>query len=219
MDRFHSSEKYIHALRFRWLNAVYDPVVALTTRERAVKGYLLGEIALASPRRVLDVGCGSGTLVVQLGRSHPGFDIHGLDGDPQMLSRAETKAARAGARINFREGLAQQLPYADDAFDLVVSSLFFHHLETAVKETAAREIRRVLKPAGVFLLADWVKSSSWLMKTMFRLVQALDGAATTQDHVEGRLPAYIRDAGFETVSETAVFNTVLGTIRVYQAVS
>jgi SAM-dependent methyltransferase len=89
-----SGEPYIPALRFRWLTAVYDPVVALTTRERTFKHRLLSQAQIEPGMRVLDLGCGTGTLAVWLKQRTPAAEVVGLDADPAVLALARRKATR-----------------------------------------------------------------------------------------------------------------------------
>src|SRR4029079_2849071 len=138
--------RFIPALRFRALTRFYDPVVALTVRERNFKSRLIAQAELDGPLDVLDLACGTGTLTLRAKRAAPQIRITGIDADPEVLARAEAKARGAG--IIFDEGLSTDLPYPDDAFDRVISSLFFHHLEDDEKRRTLREVVRVLRPGG-----------------------------------------------------------------------
>ena len=123
--------RYVPALRFGRLTGVYDPVVRTTTREAEFKRRLLAQAGLKSGQRILDLGCGTGTLAVQAKLSEPAAEVVGLDGDPEVLDRARRKAEAAGAEVEFDEGLSTELPYEGDSFDLVLVTLFFHHLTGA----------------------------------------------------------------------------------------
>jgi SAM-dependent methyltransferase len=114
-------------------------------------------IRLADPRagqRVLDVGCGTGNLLLALGRERAGVDLVGLDPDERALAIARRKARRAGVAVDWRRGFAEELPFPDASVDRVFSSLMLHHLDPAAKEQLLTEVRRVLRPEGVLVLAD-----------------------------------------------------------------
>lgn len=207
---------YVHALRFRWLNRLYDPVVRWTTRERRFKRLLTEQVAAGSGR-VLDLGCGTGTLTVLLKQQYPDADIVGLDGDPEVLTIAARKAAAAGVAVTLRHGLADQPPFEDRAFDRVVSSLMFHHLDRAAKERAPAKVRGLLVAGGELHIADWGRAQNALMRIAFTGVQILDGFDTTRDNVQGKLIDMMVGAGFEAVQETHRLMTMFGTLSLYRA--
>lgn len=211
------TDRYIPALAYRWLTPLYDPVVQWTTRERAFKAALLKQAELQPGARVLDLGCGTATLTILAKAACPDADVGGLDGDPDILERARDKARRAGVVLSFDRALSHQMPYDDNSFDVVLSSLFFHHLTRDAKRATLREARRVLKPGGKLHVADWGKAANPLMRALFVLVQLLDGFETTGDNVAGLLPAFMAEAGFTDVAETRRFATPLGTIALYAA--
>ena len=103
-------------------------------------------------QHVLDIGCGTGNLLLALGRDHPDVELVGLDPDHRALVRAGRKAHRAGVGVSWRQGFAEELPYPDGSVDRVFSSLMLHHLHD--KDAALAEVRRVLRPDGLFVLAD-----------------------------------------------------------------
>ena len=211
------TDRFIPALAYRWLTPLYDPVVALTTRERTFKAALLAQAALQQGQRVLDLACGTATLTIAAKRSQPQAEIVGLDGDPDILERARRKATEAGVELRFDQALSNQMPYPDATYDVVVSSLFFHHLDRDTKLATLREVRRVLRPGAVLHVADWGQAANPLMRVLFYLVQLLDGFETTADNVAGRLPQFMRDCGFVDVAETRRFATPLGSISLYRA--
>jgi ubiquinone/menaquinone biosynthesis C-methylase UbiE len=211
-----ADKSYVHALRFQQLNWLYDPIVRLTTRERTVKAKLTTALSGHSGR-LLDLACGSGTLAILIKQRYPQLTVQGIDGDPDMLGRAQCKAAEAGSDISFKQGLADALPYSDSSFDVVVSSLFFHHLSRKEKRSAFNEIKRVLAPTGVLLLADWGRPQNILMRVLFFPVRLLDGLSNTRDNVQGKLPTLIREADFTRVKVIEDIATPLGTVSIIRA--
>lgn len=216
MNKSTRDEKYIPALGYDLLTPLYDLVVRLTVRETAFKGSLVAQANVQSGQRVLDVGCGTGTLAIMLKKSCSDAFVHGLDGDPKILCIAQRKAERAGMQISFDKGMSFNLPYADESVDRVVSSLFFHHLTADKKRETLAEIYRVLRPKGELQIADWGTPANFVMKLVSTVIQKLDGEATTADSFSGKLPTYIQETGFTEVKETNYFNSLFGTIRLYQ---
>jgi ubiquinone/menaquinone biosynthesis C-methylase UbiE len=208
---------FIPALRFHWLTSLYDPVVRLTTREATFKESLLRQARLRAGEAVLDVGCGTGTLAIAALAHEPGASVTGLDADDRILALARRKAAQAGAEIRFEQALADQMPFADAQFDVVLSSLFFHHLATANKRATLREIARVLKPGGRLHVADWGAPQNTLMRLAFQSIRLFDGYATTADSIAGRLPQLMGEAGLQGVEHTRNFATIFGTLALYCA--
>ncbi len=209
-------ENYIPALRFRFLTPLYDVLAGATTRERRFRGQLLNQAALQPGWNVLDIGCGTGTLCRWAKRAQPQAQIVGLDGDPQILAIARRKAARAGTDVEFVEGLSYRLPFGAGSFDCVLSSLVFHHLQPGQKTATLTEIRRILKPGGFVHIADWGAARGLPSRLQFCAIQLLDGFATTGDHVDGKLPEYMSDAGLEDVAITGDLLTVFGHLSLFR---
>ena len=134
--------KYIPALRFGWLTPVYDPVLRRMLPEVALKQLLIAQAQIVAGQRVLDLGAGTGTLTVMTKQACRDADVVGLDGDPKVLAIAQEKATTADVALRFDQGLATALPYDDDSFDRVLSSLMLHHLTTAEKQQALGEVWR-----------------------------------------------------------------------------
>lgn len=216
MIKTEEKDKYIPALGFDFLTPYYDTAVKWTTRETVFKEKLVGQVEIPADGRLLDLACGTATLTIALKKKFPEAKIYGLDGDAKILNIARRKAAASGAEINFTESYSTALPYPDEHFDAIVSSLFFHHLTPENKRKTLLEVRRVLKMGGTLHIADWGKPSNLLMKLALMPVQWLDGA-TTRDSYAGKLPEIMAEAGFSSIIETADFGTVFGTLRLHRA--
>jgi len=210
-------DDYVPALGYDWMTAIYDPVVQLTTRDTLVKRRLIEQANLDDGMKVLDLASGTGTLSVMIKQSMSSVDVTGVDGDPKILKIAQSKAKAANVRIDFDQALATELPYPDSSFHRVMSTLFFHHLNGSAKVEALSEVFRVLMPGGRLIVADWGKPTGLLMRLLFYPIRWLDGFETTQDNVEGRLPAMIGEAGFDNVQTLRSINTVFGTLALYCA--
>jgi ubiquinone/menaquinone biosynthesis C-methylase UbiE len=210
-------ENYIGAMGNSSRLDLYDPLVRLAVRERRFKRRLLAEARLRPGFRVLDLGCGTGTLTVMAKRAEPQTTIVGVDGDPAAIEFARKKVEREELPIAIHLAFAQQLPYPDHAFDRVFSTLVIHHLSHEGKIAAIGEIARILAPAGELHLADFGLPANRLMNAGFFLVRKFDGMEATEDNVRGHLPDMIAHAGFQNVRETARYSTIFGTIRLYAA--
>ena len=210
--------KYVPALGFHWLTPYYDVVVGAVTQEKNFKEGLIRQAQFDAGQRVLDLACGTGTLAIRVKQCFLSVNITAVDCDPIILSIAERKANRANVAIQFDQAFSENLPYPDESFDRVVTSLFFHHLTWENKKQTASEIFRILKPCGELHVADWGRASNLLMRGLFIPVQLLDGFNNTQDNVSGKLVGLFKQTGFAKVTERSAFNTIFGTMALYSAV-
>jgi ubiquinone/menaquinone biosynthesis C-methylase UbiE len=121
----------------------------------------VAELALSrvpAPRRVLDVGCGTGYVLRRLAARLPrASELLGVDPAPKMLDVA--RSASPGPRLSFRLGTAERLPAGDSAYDLVVSTTSFDHW--ADQAAGIRECARVLAPGGALVLTDLFSNLMW----------------------------------------------------------
>ena len=221
MNQKSDEKRYIPALSFRWLTPLYDPLLKWVMREETFKRKLIQQAGIQPKMKVLDLGCGTGTLTLMLKQTHPEAEVTGLDGDPQVLDIAREKSR--GTDIQWDEGLASSLQYPDSVFDRVVTSLVIHHLTTDDKRRAFKEIHRVLKPLGELHVLDFGAPHSFLTHFMTTYMRRLE---ETADNFAGLIPRFITEAGFGrrpervkgSVNEVEHFVTIFGPLSMLRAV-
>lgn len=205
---------YIPAAGRDWLLPFYDPLQWLLGGHR-VRAAMLDAAELRPGMRALDVGCGTGSLVVELVRRHPGVEVTGLDPDPLALRRARRKLERAGLEARLDEGFADALPYADGSFDRVFSSFMFHHLSRPAKEGMLREVQRVLVPGGALHLADFGGEAHGHEHGL--LARFVHSAEELAENFGGAIPRLAQAAGFGPVREVSSRRTLFGRVAHYEA--
>lgn len=125
--------------------------------ESRFKTHLVRQARIRDGHRILDLGCRTATPTILIKQSHPDTEVVGLDGDDKVLEIARKKAVKASAEITLHKGMAFNLPYLDNSFDRVVSSLVLHHLTAENKQRTLKEVLRVLRPDGELHIADFVR--------------------------------------------------------------
>ena len=128
--------------------ALFAPLEVYTTVPAAK---LVSFARVAPKEQVLDVGCGTGVVAVTAARA--GARVRGLDLTPTLLERAKHNATLAAVEVDFVEGDAEALPYADATFDVVLSQ--FGHIFAPRPQIAIAEMLRVLKPGGRIAFSSW----------------------------------------------------------------
>jgi len=213
-----SRSNYIPALKFDWLTNFFDLVIGITMPEKKIKSSIVEEAEIKGEYKVLDFGCGTGTLSIMMHKSHPFADIYGVDVDDKVLRIAKKKVIRSNANVKLINITPQKIDFQNDYFERVISSLVFHHLTDQQKRQSLYELYRILKPGGKILIADWGKPRNIVMRAVFYIIQIFDGFETTTSNVKGKLPDFIKESGFMKVENVKYFNTIFGTLWIYKAI-
>ena len=140
------------SMRATWMAGDFG-VVAKTVVEAAQK--FVERLPIAPGTHVLDVACGTGNVALPLARE--GAVVTGVDIATNLLIQGRERAAAEGLTVRFDEGDAEQLPYADGAFEAVVT--MFGAMFAPRPEVVASELARVLKPGGLLAMANWNPAS------------------------------------------------------------
>lgn len=204
--------KYVPALTLRALTPLYDVLVDGPMAATHMRRALVAELGDVSGHDVLDVGCGTGTLALMVKAAYPAVRVSGLDGDPQILEIARTKAIGRGQDIEFREAMSDAMPYADGSFDFVLTTLMLHHLSKDGKQGTAVEMHRVLRPGGTLLGLDFAEPRGHIGRGLRPVTRRFERVA---ENLDGMLPVYFERAGFQGYVELRRF--VFGSIALFRA--
>jgi ubiquinone/menaquinone biosynthesis C-methylase UbiE len=201
-----NQQEYIPALRYRFLTPFFDFIQQYIVRDVQYKTLLIEQANIQPGHNVLDLGCGTGTLAFMAKEAQPTADVTGLDADPEMLRFAIDKSAEKKITVNFDVGFTDKLPYPNQSFDRVLSSIMIHHLKTPEKEATAHEVFRVLKPGGELHIIDFGRPVTWYGKL---LGPFLHGFEEANDNIDGKLSEIFNLPGLKT-EVTGHFYTFFG---------
>jgi ubiquinone/menaquinone biosynthesis C-methylase UbiE len=165
----------------------------------------LGELQMGNA--VLDVGCGTGTLLLtaaeRIGRSG---SLYGIEPSQEMAAYARKKAETKGVPVEIVERSADNLPFPPTSFDVIYSTLVFHHLPGSMQARAIREMRRVLRPGGRVVIVDWQKPTSFakaLLSPMF-LVYLLHSFRPSGSRLDATgIAQLMRELGFKDIGRSS----------------
>lgn len=180
----------------------YDAITqyVVPPNEEWVRKALIERIR-CQPRRILDLGCGTGSTTLMLKRVFPEAEVIGLDLSPYMLLAAIDKASRAHLEIAFRHGNAEQTGLPEASVDLVTASLLFHETPPEVAIAILREAFRLLQPGGEVLVLDGNQS---LLRHTDWLTQIFEEPYITA-YAHNSIDAWMGAAGFSEVSTDEVW--------------
>ena len=157
--------------------------------------------------RVLDVGCGTGSLIHAVATLNVQSEVVGIDPSPAFIAYARQRFT--DPRISLDQGSAFELPYPGSSFDHALSMLVFHLISTP--DRAAREMRRVTKPGGTVAACTWDGSGGMELTSMFwSEAIRLDPAAETRAdrarscNLKGQLSELREATGFNDAEETSI---------------
>ena len=196
---YYSSQNF-HGVKGGYLNpsaaVSYDPITqyVLPPHETVVRQGLLDAVRV-KPRRIIDLGCGTGSTTLMLKQAFPEAEVVGLDLSPYMLVVADMKAQKAGLKIQWLHSKAESVAFPDASFDLVASSLLFHETPPAVSRAILRESFRLLKVGGQVAILDGnqktLRQTEWLTD--------LFEEPYVKSYAAGSLDAWAGAAGFAAV--------------------
>jgi len=206
---------FIPAAGHDWVLPLYDPMMKLLGGDEARRTLLEGA-RLNPGQRILDIGCGTGSLLVLIKRLYPESAVLGLDPDPKALARARRKAEKAFVSIHLDRGFSHNLPYGDASIDRVLSSYMLHHLTADEKKQTLEEVRRVLRPGGLFCLLDFAGPECGDFSLLARLIHS---SRHLKENSEERILSLLLRAKFADPKKVDERGILFGHVRAkyYQA--
>lgn len=194
------SSKDFHGIKRGYLNEIapvtYDAVTRFAAppnetkiRQQAIE-YIQGK-----PKRILDLGCGTGSSTLKLKQAFPEAEVIGLELSPYMLVIAEYKGKKADLVIRWQQGLAEATNFNDEEFDLVTASFLFHETPTHICCAILEESMRLLKPGGQIIILDGnqkkLRHTDWLIN-LFK-------EPYSKVYAAGNMEFWMGNVGFEKI--------------------
>ena len=156
---------------------------------------IIDRLGIAGTEKVLDAGCGTGALLMTLKERYPGVVASGLDPDETALEIAKRKSKGKGLDIKWHLGFMEGMPFEDGSFDIVISTLAFHHINPEKKLQALMECRRVLRPTGRMVLVDIAPDETgFLGRLVYRILSMFEHLMKVD-----QIMAMMKEAGFSEV--------------------
>jgi ubiquinone/menaquinone biosynthesis C-methylase UbiE len=196
--------------------SVYDWLSPLMTfgHEKKMGQIALKLMDLKGHEKIIDIGCGTGTLTLSAGQKlsgDKGGHIIGIDAAAKMIALARKKVA-AMPQVRFDVSAAERLSYDNEMFDLALSTFFFHHIDAELKLAALNEMWRVLKKGGKAVIVD-VDTPT----TLFGKICAWSGyilflQEEIRENIEGKLREVMRQSQF---GEFQFISSHLGYVSIF----
>lgn len=197
-----------------WFTGAYDPLTARWPAGNKMRTTVIDALRLASDERLLELGCGSGRLAIQIKRRWPRVAITAVDGNRDIMKVARHRAQQAGVDINFVLGDFTTCPL-EGTFDRVYSTLVLHHLNLEAKKEVFARIRGVLADNGRFVVADFSGHHGSGQAVLTKLSTLSDPLGGKQPHRDGSFEAAMREA-FTSVRSLARIPSIFGAIEVWE---
>ncbi len=190
-------ESFRPAFSYNFLTPIYDLLTNVSGFGKSLVKRIIDLSDIKAGDLVLDVGSGTGTFLIEAKKRFPEAEFFGVDPDNRVLAIARKKLKTEGVKAHLICGYVQKLPFDNSTFHFVVSTLTFHHLKAEAKEKAAKEVFRILKTRGRFLLVDFGKVAGPISNVLLNLGSIFDGGEEMRANIRGVLPSLLENAGFQ----------------------
>jgi len=206
--------------RGRTLNyaaSVYDILepMCLLGRQGKINNRLIELLEVNDSHKILDIGCGTGFVTGKIAESlsaESGGLAVGIDAAGKMIEGAREK--RGSKTCHFEVAAAEKLPFEDESFDSVISTLFFHHIQLDLKKKALSEAFRVLRFGGKLIISDMHTPTTFMGAMISHASRWLLFQPQIGENIRGVMPDLIEEAGF---AKTKIITTYFGYIAVFSS--
>ncbi len=197
--------------RYNWLVSII-----MLGREGKLRRQMLDLAEMRQGGAVLDVGCGTGTLLLAAAeRVGPSGVLHGIDPSGEMVAHAKREAEARQVPIDVVKGSADSLPYSEASIDTVFCTLVLHHLPKPMQAVAIREMRRVLRPGGRVAIVDLQRPKSiarafTAAMSLITLLHSLGSGTSRFDVLE--FEPLLTELGFEDITHHSFGSGAIGAL-------
>jgi ubiquinone/menaquinone biosynthesis C-methylase UbiE len=179
----------------RWANTYDDDRISRWFRY--TQGLAIDEFNLKRGFKVLDIGCGTGYAVLQMGSIISEGRICGIDISSRMIDKARAKVPESlRERVEFRQASSENIPYSEGEFDNILCTNSFHHYPEPI--LALGEMYRVLRPGGKAVILENATDLSWYIWAWDRILRIIE-KGHVRYYSSQEIGKMLKEAGFECV--------------------
>lgn len=209
--------KFNPSLYFDFLTPFYDSLFKLLLPRKKIRLTTLELLEKDSSENLVELGSGTGDLILEMAHKFPKASITAIDIDPKANEILKQKLRKKSiSQVNVQQAWSYDLPFEGGSVDALFASLLFCNLPLDRKHSTLEEAKRVLNERGMLLIAEWGPPQTIIAKTGFLVLQAI-GRSNITDLRKGMLQIYLQEHGFSATASQYI-NTLFGTLYFYRAV-